>query len=740
MATYSNIYIDQGASYASVIDVKDGNGLPFNLTGYISRGQIRKSYSSNQYVPFATSINTPLTGKVSLSLIASQTRAMKAGRYIYYVEVYNSGGHVIRVAEGQVEINPGGSTPGNDIELPPEMTLTEIIDDRIDTRTAIIDRLLPLSPEDETKFYTNTKLVDKLALKAPLENPSFTGTPTAPTPLSTSNDTRIATTSFITSKVSSLAPLESPTFTGTPTSNNSTSNSLTAGALWLNGASGALLFDNSGHKRISWNDGGNLNIRGGNYYNGTNDVYATEGTNTNAGAAKITLTCDGNNVDGEIDFRVAPGGAKNDVISYSNHLSIKHDRFTIVGTGVNVGIGTATPSVRLDVDGGDIKFKNADTGSGISTGESNIRLGYSRTGNGITGLQLYSSIGSSATGFATIEKEGGGNGDFTLSDSGTGNIVIHKSNGSGAVTFRTGATAGTERMRIANDGVVHIGNGSTAASPNAATISSTGGSGDDIAGANLTLRAGAGTGTGVSGSIIFNMSATGTASGDTSAAATQRARLLPAGQLIVGAATSAFATRFGSVVTDIFPNLQILSNTTGAAKEVDSSAVLIGRFSNNADSARLYFTKSRTATTATHGLVTSGDSIGQLSFGASDGSRIVESARISVVATGTPAVNRVAGVITLSTTADVVDAVPVERMRVDNIGNIGIGTSSPDSKAILHLSSTTKGFLPPAMNTTQRNAMGTVPAGLMIYNNTSGVNAIQFFNGTGWKQLSFTDA
>lgn len=111
MATYSNIYIDQGSTYASVIDVKDGNGLPFNLAGYTPRGQIRKSYSSSTAINFATSINIPLQGKIGLSLTASQTRAMKPGRYIYDVEIFNSGGHVIRVAEGQVEISPASTRP-----------------------------------------------------------------------------------------------------------------------------------------------------------------------------------------------------------------------------------------------------------------------------------------------------------------------------------------------------------------------------------------------------------------------------------------------------------------------------------------------------------------------------------------------------------------------------------------------------------------------------------------------------
>lgn len=111
MAAYSNIYIDQGSTYASVIDVKDSNGMPFNLSGYTSRGQIRKSYSSSTAINFATSINLPTQGKVGISLTAAQTRAMKSGRYIYDVEIFNTGGHVIRVAEGQVEISPASTRP-----------------------------------------------------------------------------------------------------------------------------------------------------------------------------------------------------------------------------------------------------------------------------------------------------------------------------------------------------------------------------------------------------------------------------------------------------------------------------------------------------------------------------------------------------------------------------------------------------------------------------------------------------
>ena len=62
--------------------------------------------------------------------------------------------------------------------------------------------------------------------------------------------------------------------------------------------------------------------------------------------------------------------------------------------------------------------------------------------------------------------------------------------------------------------------------------------------------------------------------------------------------------------------------------------------------------------------------------------------------------------------------------------NVGIGTTTPDSKAALEVSSTTKGLLPPRMDSTQRNAISSPPAGLVIYN--SSINGLQCFNGTAW--------
>jgi hypothetical protein len=65
--------------------------------------------------------------------------------------------------------------------------------------------------------------------------------------------------------------------------------------------------------------------------------------------------------------------------------------------------------------------------------------------------------------------------------------------------------------------------------------------------------------------------------------------------------------------------------------------------------------------------------------------------------------------------------------------SVGINTdgSTPDASAILDVSSTSKGFLPPRMTTTQRDVLApTTALGLVIFNTTT--NTLECNTSSGW--------
>lgn len=74
-----------------------------------------------------------------------------------------------------------------------------------------------------------------------------------------------------------------------------------------------------------------------------------------------------------------------------------------------------------------------------------------------------------------------------------------------------------------------------------------------------------------------------------------------------------------------------------------------------------------------------------------------------------------------------------ETMRIAT-GQVGIGATVLNSAAQLQVDSTSKGFLPPRMTTAQRSGISSPPAGLLIYNTSTGL--IEVYNGTTWIKLS----
>jgi len=109
MATYSNLFIDQGSDFNFSVDLAT-EGASVNLAGYSARGQIRKSYTSSTATDFSITINDSDT--LSASLTAAQTGALKPGRYVYDIEILSGDATpiVTRVVEGQIDVTPRVTT------------------------------------------------------------------------------------------------------------------------------------------------------------------------------------------------------------------------------------------------------------------------------------------------------------------------------------------------------------------------------------------------------------------------------------------------------------------------------------------------------------------------------------------------------------------------------------------------------------------------------------------------------
>lgn len=74
------------------------------------------------------------------------------------------------------------------------------------------------------------------------------------------------------------------------------------------------------------------------------------------------------------------------------------------------------------------------------------------------------------------------------------------------------------------------------------------------------------------------------------------------------------------------------------------------------------------------------------------------------------------------------------KMTILGNGSVGIGTTSPNLTSILDIRSTTQGFLPPRMTTTQKNAIASPAAGLVVYDTT--LNKLCVRTASAWETIT----
>ena len=112
MATYEEITIDQGSDVTIQLELIDENGAKKDLAGHSVAAKMKKNYNSgdSDTTAFSSIITNPNNGLVNLTLTNTQTDALKAGRYVYDVELSfqdsSSNTIVERILEGRIQVTP----------------------------------------------------------------------------------------------------------------------------------------------------------------------------------------------------------------------------------------------------------------------------------------------------------------------------------------------------------------------------------------------------------------------------------------------------------------------------------------------------------------------------------------------------------------------------------------------------------------------------------------------------------
>lgn len=106
MAAFSELVIEQGSTFSSLLNVEDSNGDAINLYAYSANSQMRKSYYSSSYTVITSTVTGTSNGEITLSMTASNTSSLTPGRYVYDVIITSPTSVVTRVVEGIVTVLP----------------------------------------------------------------------------------------------------------------------------------------------------------------------------------------------------------------------------------------------------------------------------------------------------------------------------------------------------------------------------------------------------------------------------------------------------------------------------------------------------------------------------------------------------------------------------------------------------------------------------------------------------------
>jgi hypothetical protein len=107
MAQITDFFIDQGSDWSAILTFNNTDGTARDFTNCTVSGQMRKGYNSTTYTALTTIFPAPATqGKVKISLGHATSSALKAGRYVYDIELIDSFNARSRLVEGIITLTP----------------------------------------------------------------------------------------------------------------------------------------------------------------------------------------------------------------------------------------------------------------------------------------------------------------------------------------------------------------------------------------------------------------------------------------------------------------------------------------------------------------------------------------------------------------------------------------------------------------------------------------------------------
>jgi hypothetical protein len=177
----------------------------------------------------------------------------------------------------------------------------------------------------------------------------------------------------------------------------------------------------------------------------------------------------------------------------------------------------------------------------------------------------------------------------------------------------------------------------------------------------------------------------------------------------------------------------LFSNTTGGANiaiGVEALASNSTGLSNTAiGGAALGFNSTGSSNTAIGSVALITNSTGEFNTAIGYGANVASGTLSNTTAIGNGAIVSTSNTIQLGNTS----VTNVNTSGTITAAGIGLGVSAPNASAILEASSTTQGFLPPRLTTTQRDAIASPAEGLTLWNTDN--KQLEVFDGSYWKNM-----